>query len=161
MRRRKYWATSALASVMILIAAWIAAGPDPTEASGTRQAEALALLTARIIRGSVHPCPGDCGTRVRETLEGRLVSDDYFDYSDLATSYPEVRGTLQGMVAWDLGETLEGVTLIVGDFHAEPDVLRMELERILPGCEIDDDSESDAVVDAEDGAVDSTREWDC
>jgi len=153
---------SGLALMLSILLWWVAASPHLTEASGLRQAEVLAGLTAGIIGCTTHPCLGECALRVREELKGKLVNDGYFDYSDLATSFPEVRGHLQGVVEWNLEGTLDDVSLIVVDFQADPEVLRLEMERALPGCVFEDDSEEegeDAAEPAE--AQDNTTDWGC
>jgi hypothetical protein len=160
MKSIRLLAQVALASTLIILIGWIAITSRLTEASGIRQSEALADLVGRIVRCSGHPCLGDCAKKVRDTLQGRLVNDGYFDYSDLATSYPEVSGTLQGVVEWNLEGTLEDVSLIIVDFQADPAILRVDLERTLPGCAFADTAEDDHEADTEE--PDSrTTEWEC
>lgn len=142
------------------LVAWFST-PRFSEASGLRQAEALADLAAGITQCSTHPCLGDCAMKVRGTLQGRLVNDGYFDYSDLEISYPEVRGTLRGVVEWNLEGTLDDVSLIVGDFQSDPAVLRMELERALPGCKFESDTTDDEEITVEQMTEDLTTIWEC
>ena len=76
---------------------------------------------------------------------------------DLAVAYPTVRGVLQGVVEWDLDDGLKAISMKLIDFHVPRAVLFAEMERVLPGCEMEGD-EDDQPSDDED--VPST-EWSC
>lgn len=104
---RRWWRPWGLVFTVVAIAMI----GEATESAGTRQSEALADLTARIVGCSVHPCLGDGVKAVREALHGAIVTDDLYYYSDVVVAFPSVSGTLQGLVEWDLDGPLESISL--------------------------------------------------
>lgn len=130
----------------------LAALPPVTnqQPDGRQQARALVNLAARILSCSGHPCLGESEDSVRELLPDQIVSDGVFYFSDLAVAYPAFGHTLAGLVEWDLGGSLEVVSLKVTDFHIPPETVVAEIESGLPGCimEQDDDGEEEAESEA-------------
>ena len=96
---------------------------------------------------------------VRTELHDAIVSDTVFYYSDLRVAYPTVRGLLQGVVEWDFGGTLDTISFKVIDFPVEPSEFIDELERALPGCKMEPDSD-EAEANSDEEEVPST-EWSC
>lgn len=127
------------------------------------QARVLTDIALTIITCSSHPCLGDGEATVRRELHNKIVSDGISYYSELTTAYPPARKLLSGIVEWDLDSGLEMVSLKITDLQIEPSLFISELERALPGCEMerDDDFDTDSAADEDESEVDSTREWSC
>lgn len=128
-------------------------------ASSTSQAEAVADLTARIASCRIHPCLGDSPKDVRARLGGRIVSDGYFEYSDLGVAYPSASDALQGVVEWDIDGDLSSVDLIIVNFPDTQSVLRRELESSLPDCVLKGDEQDSA--ETGDGDEPTTKDLEC
>ena len=123
--------------MFVIVAALLGSvAPGYAEEAAIVQARTIANLLIRTVNCFTHPCIGDSESDVRQLLNRRLVSDGYFDYSDLATSYPSVRGVFQGVVEWNLEGTLKDIGLMIVNFQVPRDVLGAELERTLPDCNV-------------------------
>ncbi len=159
---RKRTPSECVLSMLVIIAGLLSSASAAHAQRGVaRQAQVLADLVVKTVSCSTHPCIGESANDVRQLLRGRLVSDGYFDYSDLAASYPSVRGVLQGVVEWNLEAALDDISLIIVDFQVSPSALREELERTLPGCEIEVDSEDHDSPDDQEATGSPTTEWEC
>ena len=122
-------------SMFVIVAALLGSvAPGYAQEAAIVHARTIANLLIRTVNCFTHPCIGDSESDVRQLLNRRLVSDGYFDYSDLATSYPSVRGVFQGVVEWNLEGTLKDISLMIVNFQVPRDVLGAELERTLPDC---------------------------
>ena len=123
----------------------LAALPPVTnqQPDGRRQARALVDLAARILSCSGHPCLGDREDAVRALLPDQIVTDGVFHFSDLAAAYPSFGHTLSGLVEWDLGGSLDMVSLKVTDFHVPPEAVVAEIESALPGCVMEQDEDDE------------------
>jgi hypothetical protein len=136
--------------VLVAAALCTATPPRADEDSGRKQGRMLADLAAEIVSCSVHPCLGDSVKQLREVLQDAIVTDGVFYYSDLKAAYLSVQGTLQGVVEWDLDDGIDGISLKVTDFGAEPEAFVMELEQVLPGCQIEWEIEDESEVEEDD-----------
>lgn len=147
----------------LFIATLVGASPAASaQQSNARQVEALADLAARILSCSVHPCLGESEKDVRRLLRGKIVSDDFFYYSDLSVSYPSVANVLRGLVEWDFDDGLGMVSMKIVDFHVAPSLLVAELDRVLSGCEMEQDEEGGDYAVEENGETGSSSElWSC
>jgi hypothetical protein len=141
---------------LTLIAAVLCAASAPRAVAdaGAAQGWKLVELAAAILACEVRPCLGDSVKEVREAVRDAIVTDGIFHYSDLTTAYPSVRGSLQGVVEWDLDGGLDAISMKLTGFHARPDTFLADLERALPGCriEMESDDEDDVGVDDIPGA---------
>lgn len=149
------WPTSKfsrVARLSLLIAAALSFLPARAEAVRESQGQALADLAARIITCSVHPCLGDSVKDLRSALHARVVTDGTFYFSDLAVAYPATRGSLTGLVEWDLDDGLEEISFKIVEFEVAPAVLAAELEKTLPGCQMEGDDDEPEDVDDDDFA---------
>jgi hypothetical protein len=117
---------------MCVIAAPLAADGSP----GSRHARVLADLAAEIVTCSVHPCLGDTVKQLRDLLQDAIVTDGVFYFSEVATAYPSVQGTLQGLVEWDLDDGIDAISIKVTHFHVDPEDFVAKLVKVLPGCEV-------------------------
>lgn len=147
----------------LFIATLFVASPAASaQQSNARQMEALADLAARILSCSVHPCLGESEKDVRTLLRGKIISDDFFYYSDLSVSYPSVAHALRGLVEWDFDDGLGMVSMKIVDFHVAPSLLVAELDHVLPSCEMEQDEEGGDYAVEENGEAGSSSElWSC
>jgi len=113
----------------------------------------LADLAAGIVTCTLHPCLGDDERDIRRFLKGRMVSDGDTHYSDLGIAYPSVKGQLRGLVEWDFSDGLDSVSLKITRFEVDPAVLIEQVQKSLPGCEMERESDE--------AAEDTTQEWSC
>jgi hypothetical protein len=148
--------------VMVLLLCTTSA-PLKAGQTETSQAKALADIAVAVVTCSSHPCLGDSERDVRRQLHNKIVSDGTFYYSDLATAYPPARKFLSGVAEWDFDPALDMVSMKITDFRAQPSFFLPELERALPGCQMerDDDFDTDSPDDEDESEGDSTREWSC
>ena len=160
MRNTRLLAHAGFLSGLTVLVALIATAPHSGATSGAGRCSALAELAEQIISCSTHPCLGDSVKSVREAVNDAIVSDDTFYYSDLEVAYPSVRGTLQGLVDWDLDGHLESISLKITDFHADRSVLLAEMELMIPGCVMEGDEEGDEPDEQADEEI-PTDEWEC
>jgi hypothetical protein len=140
---RKQKSVALIASAGLLLAT-LTAFPAPARAtrSGAYHAYALADLVAEIVECSVHPCLGDREEKVRQLLRDQILEGDCDEFSDITVAYPMVAGKLQGIAELDLdGGLLDDIYLLLTNFHAHPTLMLSELERILPDCECEMDSD--------------------
>ncbi len=149
-------------SMFVIVAALLgSAAPGHAQEAAIVQARSLANLVVRTVNCFTHPCIGDSERDVRQMLNKRLISDGYFDYSDLATSYPSVQGVFQGVVEWTLRGTLKDISMMIVDFQVPRNVLREELARALPGCNIEAGSKNHDRPDDQEETDNPTTEWKC
>ncbi len=142
--------------MLVVVAALLyGTAPGQAQSGDSMKVQALENLAVRTVICFTHPCIGDARYEVRQLLKGRLVSDGYFDFGDLAIVYPAMQSVLQGVVELNFIGTLRDIRLILVDFQIPHDVLKEELERTLPGCEIEAD-------DADADEIDAPRgDWRC
>jgi len=149
-------------SMLVIVAALLGSvAPGYAQEAAIVQARTIATLVIRTVNCFTHPCVGDSESHVRQLLNRRLVSDGYFDYSDLATSYPSMRGVFQGVVEWNLEGTLKDISLMIVNFQVPRDVLGAELERTLPDCNFKAGSKTHDLADDQEETGKPTTEWKC
>lgn len=127
--------------MMLLIVA-VAAGPgwSVSREPGGSQTRALANLVADIVHCSSVPCPGTGVRDLRDRVGDRIVSDGVETHTDLAIAYPEAGRTLQGIVRWDLGASVDGIAMTLVEFGDPPSAVVAAIETAFPGCEMESDS---------------------
>ncbi len=151
--------------LIVVVALLLSMTSAPLKAgqSETTQAQVLADIAFAVVTCSSHPCLGDSEKDVRKEIHNKIVSDDVYYYSNLTEAYPSASKVLSGLVEWDLESELNMVSLKVMEFRVEPSVFLAELERAIPGCQMesDDEEDVDSANDQDAGEEDSTRAWSC
>lgn len=129
----------------------------------TKQAQVLADIASAVVTCSAHPCLGDSERDVRKEIHNKIVSDGIYDYSNLPDAYPPAKTVLAGLVEWDFETKLDYVGLNITDFHVDPSLVLAELERAIPGCQMESEDEEDmnSADDQDEAEEDSTRSWSC
>jgi|GEM_PF-3753484 len=133
------------------------------EPGESKQGRALAAVAAAIVTCSSHPCFGESGEEARKELQGSLLTDGYFDYSDFATAYPSAKGLVQGVVEWELESEVKQVDLKIADFRVKPADFLPQLGQALEGCELEWDDEFGEDPQAGENQCDggATCAWTC
>jgi len=126
-----------------------------------KQVITMGKIAEGILTCTVHPCLGDSDESVQGELPGTILSDEISYYSDLETAFPSAQGVVGGIVEWDVESTLEMVSLKVTSFRDKPEDLLAELERALPGCEMERDDDYESEGEEDDSEDHHTRAWSC
>jgi hypothetical protein len=140
---------------------WAIPVPVNAQEGRAKQVVTLGRIAEGILTCSAHPCLGDDEQDVRSELPHKILSDEISYYSELGKVFPSARGMLGGIVEWDLESTLNAVSLKVTGFRAGPEDLLAELEKALPGCQMERDDDEVSENGDEDNEGEFTRAWSC
>jgi len=129
--------------------------------SHAKQVITLGKIAEGVLTCTVHPCLGDSDESIQKELPRKILSDGISHYSDLEMAFPSTQGVVGGIVEWNLDSTLEMVRLKVTGFRDKPEDLLAELERALPGCEMERDDDYESEGEEDDSEDHHTHEWSC